>query len=276
MSGRWAGKVAVVTGGASGIGRALVRELAAEGAVVVAADLDASGAQATAQTATLDARSSGGRAFAEPLDVTRGDDVQALADRVKAAHGRIDLWVNNAGVGVVGEVQHLPLSAWRKVLDVNLMGVVHGVAAAYPIMIAQKAGTIVNVASIMGLTPGPMLAPYTASKHAVVGLTKALRLEAHGLGVTVVCACPGFVDTPIHAASPTHGGPAGDLSGGLKAATAAEVATGILRGAARGDAMVLVPGHAKAIAWIMKWAPGLAEAMSLKRVAAARQARQKS
>jgi len=103
--------------------------------------------------------------------------------------------VNNAGIGVGGEASELTLAHWERVIDVNLRGVIHGVHAAYPVMIAQRSGHIVNTASLAGLMPSPWLTPYAMTKHAVVGLTLSLRAKAAAHGVRVTAVCPGVVDT---------------------------------------------------------------------------------
>src|SRR4051812_25696843 len=128
-------KVAVVTGGASGIGRAVCQALAKHGAQVIVADLDGAAAEEVARNI----RTRGGRADAKPLDVRDADAVQKLADGAVAAHGRIDYFFNNAGIAIGGEERDVTLDDWRKVIDVDLMGVVYGVRAAYAIMVKQGA-----------------------------------------------------------------------------------------------------------------------------------------
>lgn len=247
-------RVAIVTGGGSGIGRALCLQLAARGAVVVVADLDLAAAEAVAREAT----GAGGRAEAARLDVTRAEDVAALVADVAARRGGLDLLFNNAGVGVLGEARDLAVADWTRVLDVNLRGVVHGVAAAYPRMVAQGRGHLVNTASILGLLPAtPLMAPYAASKHAVVSLSRTLRVEGAAHGVRVSVACPGFVRTPIHATMQVVGprAPPRGLLGGISPEACA---AGILRGVARDRAVIVVPGSARALALLGRLAPGLA------------------
>jgi hypothetical protein len=147
--------------------------LARRGATLIIGDINLSGAQDVARTITA----SGGRAFAARVDVRQAGDVQALVDQVVEHHGRLDLIFNNAGIGVGGEFQDFSLEHWRTAVEVNLMGVIHGVAAAYPVMVRHGGGQIVNIASLAGLIPSPGLGPYAATKGAVVSLTHALRLE---------------------------------------------------------------------------------------------------
>jgi NAD(P)-dependent dehydrogenase (short-subunit alcohol dehydrogenase family) len=187
------GQVALITGGASGIGRALADTLAARGVTVVLADLQL----ALAESAAAEIRSRGQSALALALDVR---DRAAFARAVQATtsrYGRIDYFFNNAGILVGGPVERYEASDWSDVLDVNLMGVVNGIQAVYPVMISQGFGHIINTASMAGLLPAASMVSYTASKHAVVGLSKALRIEAKRHGVRVSVLCPGFIRTPI-------------------------------------------------------------------------------
>ncbi|HEX3839911.1 MAG TPA: SDR family oxidoreductase [Acidimicrobiales bacterium] len=189
------GKVAIVTGAASGIGKALATELVDRGATVVVSDI--AGQEAALVAERLDRRAGTGRAVAATLDVTDPDAVEALVARTAAEHGGIDLLFNNAGIGVGGEVRELSAAHWRRVIDVNLWSVINGVNAAYPRMIAQGRGHIVNTASLSGLLPSPMLVPYSTTKHAVVGLSVGLRMEAAAHGVKVTVVCPGVIETPL-------------------------------------------------------------------------------
>ena len=187
------GRIAIVTGGASGIGRALCVDLARRGALAVVADIDDAGAQTVAAAIAA----SGGRARASHLDVREAEAVRALVEDTAGAHGRLDYMFNNAGIGCAGEVRDLTLDQWRAVIEINLMGVIHGSTAAYAVMLRQGSGHIVNIASLAGLIASPGLAPYSTTKHAVVGLSAALRAEGADLGVRVSAVCPGFVDTAI-------------------------------------------------------------------------------
>lgn len=175
------GKVAIVTGGGSGIGAALVRALRAAGAIAVAADLEPPP----------------GDVDGVKLDVTDAAAVQTVVDETVAEHGRLDLMVNNAGISLIGETQDLTLEQWDSIIDVNIRGVVHGVAAAYPQLIRQGSGHIVNTASMGGLMAAGLLTSYVMTKHAVVGLSLALRSEAAAHGIGVIAICPAAVDTPI-------------------------------------------------------------------------------
>lgn len=192
MSGRYAGASAIVTGGGSGIGAALTRALVAAGAHVVCTDIDLAAA-----TGVATGVSGPGSARAARLDVTYAAAVQALVDDVAGEHGSLDLMFNNAGIVFGGETEDLTLDHWNAIIDVNLRGVVHGVAAAYPLMVRQGSGHIVNTASMGGLMAGGLITSYVATKHAVVGLSLALRAEGASKGVGVTVICPSAVDTAI-------------------------------------------------------------------------------
>ena len=187
-------KVAIVTGGGSGIGEALCRELARRGAQVVVADINADDARRVA-AAIAD---NGGQATASTVDVAREQDVRRLVQDTASAYGHLDYLFNNAGIAIGGEARYLTLDHWRRVLDVDLYGVLHGTLAAYPIMVRQGFGHIVNTSSSAAFFPVPGNAPYSMAKRAVVGLSLSLRLEGAGLGVKVSCVCPGFVRTNIY------------------------------------------------------------------------------
>ncbi len=187
-----AGRSAVVTGGGSGIGAALTRSLVSAGAHVTVADLDLEAAQHT-----VDSVEGPGTAVAVSLDVRDAAAVAAVVEGVVTRHRTIDLMFNNAGITFGGETHELTLEHWDAIIDVNIRGVVHGVAAAYPVMVRQGNGHIVNTASMGGLMAAGLITSYVMTKHAVVGLSLALRTEAaaHGVGVTVLC--PAAVETPL-------------------------------------------------------------------------------
>jgi NAD(P)-dependent dehydrogenase (short-subunit alcohol dehydrogenase family) len=186
-------QIVLITGGASGIGRAVGEELARLGAIVTLADLDAPLAEESAERI----RAAGGRAEGAALDVTDAQAVRALVEHTAERNGRLDLIFNNAGIAIGAEIHEYRLDDWYRVLDINLRGVIHGVHAAYPLMLRQGFGQIVNTASLAGLIPAVGEGPYAASKFGVVGLTLTLRAEGADLGVKANVVCPGFVDTPI-------------------------------------------------------------------------------
>jgi NAD(P)-dependent dehydrogenase (short-subunit alcohol dehydrogenase family) len=195
------GKTAVVTGAGSGIGRSLAALLARRGALVHAADLDGESAEAVAQ----EIRDAGGTAVAHTVDVAVADAVARLADRVFTG-GPVDLLFNNAGIGHAGAVADTTLSDWRRLIDVNLMGVVHGLRAFLPRLLAQdRPAHIVNTASMAGLVPAAGLGAYSATKAAVVGLCDALDVELIGTQVRVSALCPGVINTAIVSTSVMRG-----------------------------------------------------------------------
>ena len=183
----------MITGGASGIGAALGRELASRGAAVILADRQEEEANAVASEITA----TGGKASATAFDVRDPDAFDSSVQRVVEEHGRIDYLFNNAGIGVGGPFEDHTLDDWRYIMDVNVMGVIHGVRAVYPKMQQQGFGHIVNTASMAGQMPTPGLAAYGTTKHAVVGLSRSLRVEAEEHGVRVGAFCPGVIRTAI-------------------------------------------------------------------------------
>ena len=184
---------AIVTGGASGIGRALARELAKRGCELVLADRQIRLAEEVASEICA----SGGKARAHEIDVTDYSAIEQLVLETTARTGRLDYMVNNAGIGIGGNVRHYSIKDWNQMVDVNLRGVINGVQVAYQIMINQGFGHIVNTASMAGLIPSPGMVAYATTKHAVVGLSKSLRAEAASAGVYVSVLCPGVIRTPI-------------------------------------------------------------------------------
>lgn len=202
----FAGKVAVVTGAGSGIGRATAVLLARLGCAVHASDLNGESAAAVA----AEIESAGGRAVSHMLDVADAEAVEALAGRVFAAEGAVDVLHNNAGIGHGGAVEDTTAEDWRKVIEINVLGVGYGVQAFVPRMLQQgRPGHIVNTASLAGLTAVANMVPYCASKHAVVGLSESLNAELSPRGITVTALCPGIIDTPI-TASAVMGGSIGE------------------------------------------------------------------
>jgi NAD(P)-dependent dehydrogenase (short-subunit alcohol dehydrogenase family) len=191
--GRLSGKIAIVTGSGIGIGQAIAKRYAVEGAHVWVTDINGETANATVQ----EIKAAGGAATAMVVDVSKGQDLTALVRNVDAAHGRADVLVNNAGIIVRGEVRQLSDADWTKLREVNLDGVLRLSRDALPLLRKSKAGSIINISSVMawrGLRP---LAAYTATKGAVTALTKGLCVEYAPFNIRVNSIAPGYVETAI-------------------------------------------------------------------------------
>jgi NAD(P)-dependent dehydrogenase (short-subunit alcohol dehydrogenase family) len=192
----FSGRVAVVTGAASGIGRGLALHCAQEGMRVVVADVNA---QALAQV-EAELKSSGTPVLAVETDVSKARDVEVLAEQTVETFGAVHLLFNNAGVGRLTRIWEAPLAEWEWVLGVNLWGVIHGVHYFVPVMLRQEDEThIINTASIAGIATGPGLGVYRVTKHGVVALSEVLyhELAQETDRIKVSVLCPGFVNTPI-------------------------------------------------------------------------------
>ncbi len=256
-------KIAIVTGGGSGIGRALCMELGGSGAKVVVADINAEGAEHTAKAVTA----AGGWARAIRLDVTKAEDVQKLINDTAAEHGRLDFMFNNAGIAYVGETRDIDLDQWHRILDVNLNGEIYGSIAAYKQMIKQGFGHIVNTASVAGLFPAPTETAYVTTKHGVVGLSISLRLEGAGLGVKVSVVCPGFIRTELFDTAQVINidrQQALAIIPKSMIANVSKVAKVILSGVERNKAIIVFPFLYKLLWWIYRLSPSLFESFSYK------------
>ncbi|MCK2242507.1 MULTISPECIES: SDR family oxidoreductase [unclassified Crossiella] len=253
-------RVAVVTGAASGIGRAIATALVLRGDTVVVTDLNGDKAKEVAERLTGHGP---GQAGAAQLDVTDAAAVGQVVRAARAEHGKLDLMINNAGVIIAGAVEDLGLEHWNLAVDVNLRGVIHGVHAAYPIMLEQGCGHIVNMASVAGLAPFPMIAPYAATKHAVVGLSKTLRAEAAARGVKVTVVCPGMTNTGF---TPNPGLPPVPSAQRITALESKgpafqpeQLAKAVLHGIDRNKAVVIAPGSAHLVSGLYRHFPRLAD-----------------
>jgi NAD(P)-dependent dehydrogenase (short-subunit alcohol dehydrogenase family) len=249
-------KIVIITGAASGIGRALGVELARLGAIVVMADVQTKMLEDVVASITQD----GYKVKAKTLDVTNSEAVKALVGDTAAEYGRLDYIFNNAGIAVGGEVRDCSIDDWRNVLNVNLFGVINGVAAAYPLMVKQGFGHIINTSSIAGLVPFPYEIPYVASKHGVVGLSNALRIEGADLGVNVSVVCPGLIRTPIYHTSKIIKINRDKFLESLPERlwiTPEKCALQILHGVKRNKAIIVVTHLAKILWWLYRIYPGV-------------------
>ena len=257
MMNRFEDKVAIVTGGATGIGRAICEELGRRQVkMVIAADINGEGAQEVASAIMA----SGGKARGVYLDVTQAIKMQELVSDTVSQHGQLDYMFNNAGIGVGGEFRHLNLEHWRHVMDVNLWGVIYGTSAAYQVMINQKSGHIINISSLAGLVPLPMGTPYATSKHAVMGFSTSLRIEAARLGIKVSVVCPAFIKTGIYDTTPFVGlkreGAVSELAS-MRIMSPERCACIILRDVERNKAIIAVPKRARLLWWLHRANPAI-------------------
>jgi len=186
-------KVAIVTGAASGIGKATAITMAREGAKVLCVDINAEGAEAVARMIV----DTGGDAASAKADVSQEDDIKAMIQDAVTRWGRLDVLYNNAGIGTGGPVTQFPIEEWDRMIDINLRGVFLGTKHAIVEMMKTGGGSIVNTASDAGLLGTPMLSAYCASKGGVVMFTKATAMEWARMGIRINCVCPGVIQTPI-------------------------------------------------------------------------------
>ncbi|MEJ2097915.1 MAG: SDR family NAD(P)-dependent oxidoreductase, partial [Deltaproteobacteria bacterium] len=244
------GKVAIVTGGASGFGRCLCEELARRGATVVVADQNES--QAAEVTKAI--REQGGNATAEKVDVSSFESVEQAVAAAVVQYGRLDFFFNNAGIAIGGEYRDINRSEHERLMNICLGGVINGVHAAVPRMIEQGEGHIVNTASISGLIPTPLSSIYAAAKHAIVGLSTSLRPEVADLGIKVSVLCPSAMKTPFFEHTPTVNYDIDKLNNSIVwryKADPARCASKALDAVARNRAIIIV---GLTSAWISWWA----------------------
>lgn len=269
MTAPFAGAVAVVSGGGAGIGAALAAALTARGATVIVCDIDETRAQAPVGR--------GEAVEGHCIDVTDADAYPRFIEDVAARHGRLDYVFNNAGVSVTGDARDLELAHWKRVIDINLYGVVHGTHAAYRLMTRQGRGHIVNIASLAGLIPFPTNAPYATSKHAVVGLSLSLRAEGEALGVKVSAVCPGFIQSNIFHDTPFVNVSKEAMLKGVpfKPIDTDLAARAILAGVAANRAIISFPSYARTIWRLYRLWPGIVAFLNRRLVADLRRVRGK-
>lgn len=187
------GKVVVITGASSGLGEATARFLSKEGAIVVL------GARRTDRIQKLadELNAAGGKALAVATDVTQPDQVKALVDSAVKAYGRIDVMINNAGIMPLAPLEYLKIDEWNQMIDVNIKGVLYGIAAALPYMKEQKSGQFINISSVAGHKVAPGFAVYCATKYAVLAISEGLRLEVKPYNIRTTIISPGAVATEL-------------------------------------------------------------------------------
>ncbi|MGW0610319.1 SDR family oxidoreductase [Streptomyces sp. NPDC002788] len=261
---RFSGQLVLVTGAGSGIGRATALAFAEAGARVVAVDRNAEAAVRTAESARLVGAP---KAWAETVDVSDEQAMEKLSEKVGTEYGVVDVLVNNAGIGLSGSFFDTTPEDWKKVLDVNLWGVIHG-CRLFGRRMAERGqgGHIVNVASAAAYQPSRALPAYSTSKAAVLMLSECLRAELAGLGIGVTAVCPGFVNTAITSTAHFAGVDAQEERRlqkrtarlyGLRDYPPEKVARAILRAVARDEAEVPVTPEARGARVLSRWAPGL-------------------
>ncbi len=194
-------KIAVVTGAASGIGQATAIEFAAKGADLVVSDLNEAGLAETVSGVEAKGRS----AMALRVDVSSPEQIEEMIRKTIEAFGRIDVLMNNAGVGLTGEMRYLSLKDWEWIVGINLWGPIYGIHFALPHMLDRKSGHIVNISSSAGLIGSAGMSAYSTTKFGLVGLSEVLRNELARFGIGVTVVCPGVVRTPIFHTTETRG-----------------------------------------------------------------------
>jgi NAD(P)-dependent dehydrogenase (short-subunit alcohol dehydrogenase family) len=255
------GKTALITGAASGIGRATALACASRGARLVICDQNEEGLAETER----EARALGCEVLARRVDVGKREEVESLAATVHAEIEAVDLLVNNAGVGLGGAFLDTPLDDWEWIARINLFGVIHGCHYFIPPMAKRgRGGHVVNVSSAAGFAPLPAQSAYATTKFAVLGLSESLRPELAASGIGVTAVCPGFINTPIVQNSRLHG-VAADPQNQQRAATfyqrrnygPGRVAKNILKAVQRNRAVAPISAEAWAMHYVMRFAPGL-------------------
>jgi len=265
--GYFSGRVAVVTGAGSGIGRALAQQLAAGGARLALSDINAAGLAETMQCLPADSEARG-----YPLDVSNRKAVFAHAEDVKRDFGTAHIVINNAGATVVGTVEHLTIEEIEWQLGINLWGVIYGTKAFLPMMLSQRDGCIVNISSVFGLVGFPLQSAYNISKFGVRGLTECLWSELEGTGVRAVCVHPGGIRTNIEksgrrcAASGADEAAFEGMAEKMLTTPPGKVASDILTGIERGKRRVLTGSQSSTMSWMSRFLPDTYPALILAQV----------
>jgi len=262
------GASAIVTGGASGIGRALGEHLASQGCTVCLADRQIDVAEQVAAAICAD----GGNATASQVDVSNYSAVEHVVQEMLSRTDRLDYMFNNAGIAIGGPLRLHSIDDWKRIVDVNLLGVINGVQAAYQVMLKQGFGHIINTASMAGLSSAPGATAYAATKHAVVGLSKSLRIEASLDDFRVSVLCPGAIRTPILEGGGKYGKSYADMTPDqerrmwdkVRPMSPDAFARAALTAVARNKAIIVIPSWWKLYWYADRFFPSLATAIARK------------
>ncbi|MCG8312012.1 MAG: SDR family oxidoreductase [Pseudomonadales bacterium] len=263
MNSHWQGKTVFITGAASGIGQGLASEMLNRGAKVHLADIN--------EEVFHVAHKLGSKASAVRFDVKDYSAWQKAITEFLNAFNKIDYLFNNAGIGFGCDSLSLTHEHYDRYIDVNIRGVTHGIALVYPIMAKQGFGTIVNTASMGGLMPSALMTPYSMTKHAVVGLSESLRLEAKYKGVNVITLCPGSVNTPIFDSTGIDGLPVNQHTNLREYArekdtsiSPEEFAYNALNDIEKNKTLIIYPKFMRILVWIYRYWPKLYEKLTEK------------
>lgn len=247
-------KIVIVTGGGAGIGRSLCEALGRRRAQVIVAGRTMTDINEVVSNIT----DGGGRAEALQMDVSKESEVVSGIYNVVMKYGRLDYLINNAGINIAGEMRDLKVKHFREVIDINLMGTLYGTMAAYRVMVKQRFGHIINMSSLAGLFPFPANTPYSTTKHAIVGLSTALRAEARALGVKVSVVCPGLIKTSIWKKTRMMKASNEDMLNLIGEGIMLDVnytTRLILNAICRNQALIVFPMHANIIWWLYRLSP---------------------
>ncbi|MBW1848847.1 MAG: SDR family oxidoreductase [Deltaproteobacteria bacterium] len=251
-------KTAIVTGAASGIGKALSEELAKRDAIVILTDVNAELLEKTTASIRADGYNAEPVVIDVIIDVTKFADLKKLVDDTITKYRRLDYLFNNAGIAVFAEARDYTYEEeWRKVIDIDIYGPVNGAAAAFPKMVEQGFGHIVNTASLAGLIPASLLCSYSVAKHGVVGLSLTLRMEGKDLGVKVSVVCPGLIQTPIYQSRVIKLDQEQLLDKAPPGMPPEKCARIILRGVKRNKPIIVVSVFAKILWGLYRISPGM-------------------
>jgi NAD(P)-dependent dehydrogenase (short-subunit alcohol dehydrogenase family) len=253
------GKKVLITGGASGIGKALAMRFCAEGSELVLVDIDEDGLA----KAVCEIESRGGKCSGFNADLMDRAQVELLHLKVKEEVGPPDVVINVAGIALVGRFEEIPVEVWERVIGINLMGYIYVTHYFLPDMIARGSGHIANVASAAGLFGMPFQAPYSAAKFGVVGMSEVLRWEMSRYGIGVTTVCPGSINTPIVESAACIGFDDAKVrrNGYAIAATPERLVQAVVKGIKKDSALVVFPRFVRSIWWVKRISPHLGDAL---------------